>query len=101
MRWLERRDKKAATEPSVAEQMAAAYEAAGRGNFQAALEIWGPLAHAGVARAQNNIGACFSEGLGVARDAKLAERWLTLAAEAGDPIGQRNLALSPFQGRGC
>ena len=62
--------------------------------------IWGPLAHAGVARAQNNVGACFAEGLGVARDLALALRWLTLAAEAGDPVGQRNLAALYFKGEG-
>ena len=80
--------------------MAAAYEAAARGDYAAALAIWGPLAHAGVARAQNNIGACFAEGLGVARDPALALNWLTLAAEAGDPVGQRNLAALYFKGEG-
>ena len=65
-----------------------------------ALEIWAPLAHAGVARAQNNIGACFAEGLGVERDPALAVQWLTLAAAAGDPVGQRNLRGALFQGRG-
>ena len=56
-----------------------------------------PLAHAGVARAQSNIGACFSEGLGVVRDATLAERWLQLScrgrrsgrtAQSGDALFQ-------------
>src|SRR5262249_38557809 len=87
-------------EPPAAERMAAAYDAAGRGDYAAALDIWTPLAHAGVARAQSNIGACFSEGLGVERDARLAERWLSLAAEAGDPVGQRNLATLYFKGEG-
>ena len=53
-----------------------------------------------MARAQNNIGACFAEGLGVERDPALALRWLTLAAEAGDPVGQRNLASLYFKGEG-
>jgi TPR repeat protein len=79
-------------ELDVAGQMAAAYEAAQKGDYPAALAIWGPLAHASVARAQNNVGACFAEGLGVERDNTLALRWLTLAAEEGDPVGQRNLA---------
>ena len=80
--------------------MAAAYEAAERGDYATALAIWEPLAQAGVARAQNNIGACFAEGLGVERDPALAVRWLTLAAEAGDPVGQRNLAALYFKGEG-
>ena len=78
----------------------AAYDAAGRGDYPAALAIWGPLAQAGVARAQNNVGACFAEGLGVERDQALALRWLTLAAEAGDPVGRRNLAALYFKGEG-
>ena len=78
--------------------MAAAYEAASRGDYQAALGIWGPLARAGVPRAQNNVGACFAEGLGLNADQKLAARWLSLAAEAGDPVGQRNLAALYFKG---
>jgi TPR repeat protein len=84
----------------IAASMAAATAAAGRGDYAAALAIWGPLAHAGVARAQNNIGACFAEGLGVEPDAGLALRWLTLSAGNGDPVGQRNLAAVHFKGQG-
>ena len=80
--------------------MSSAYDAASRGDYKAALEIWTQLAHAGVPRAQSNIGACFSEGLGVERDTKLAERWLLLASEGGDPIGRRNLATLYFKGEG-
>ena len=65
----------------------------------AALEIWAPLAHAGVARAQNNIGACFAEGLGVERDAKLAERWL-IARGRGRRSGRAAQSCDAlFQGR--
>src|SRR5262245_15235378 len=98
MRWLDRIT--APRRPDVAAQMAAAHAAASRNDYAAALDVWGPLAHAGVARAQNNIGACFAEGLGVARDPALALRWLTLAAKAGDPVGQRNLAAFYFVGNG-
>ena len=84
----------------VSARMAEAYDTAQRGDYPTALDIWGPLAHAGVARAQNNVGACFAEGLGVERNASLALRWLTLAAEAGDPVGQRNLAALYFKGEG-
>src|ERR1700722_7844440 len=44
--------------------------------------------------------ACFTEGLGIDRDPALALRWLTLAAEAGDPVGRRNLAALYFKGEG-
>lgn len=97
MGWLDRLRGKDSSIPSAMAEAAAAAE---RGDHQAALAIWGPLAHAGVARARNNIGACFAEGLGVERDAALALRWLTLSAEAGDPVGQRNLAALCFKGEG-
>ncbi len=37
---------KAAAGPPFAEQMAAAFEAADRGDYHVALDIWAPLAHA-------------------------------------------------------
>src|SRR5499425_655642 len=102
MHWLEDLARRVGrqAEPSVAARMAAAYESATRGDYAAALELWNPLAHAGVARAQNNIGACFAEGLGVERDAALAFRWLSLAAAGGDTVGKRNLAALYFKGEG-
>src|ERR687883_659274 len=88
MRWLDRLAGRRQSAVDVAAQMAAAYEAASRSDYTTALGIWTPLAHAGVARAQNNIGACFAEGLGVERDAALAVKWLAVAAEGEDPVGQ-------------
>ena len=76
-----------ADETTVADRMADAYDASSRGDYARALEIWGPLAQAGVPRAQNNIGACFSQGLGVERDLKLAVQWLSLAAAGGAGAG--------------
>src|SRR3979490_1125020 len=70
---------------SVPDQLNAASQAFASGDYPAALEIWGPLAHAGVTQAQAYVGACFAEGWGVEPDFKLAIRWLTLAADAGDP----------------
>src|SRR6476619_2360942 len=100
MRLLDRlaaRVRPASPETSVADRMEAAYDAGARGDYATALSIWEPLAQAGVARAQANIGACFAEGLGVGRDAELAERWLSLAAGAGDAVAQRNLASLHFK----
>jgi TPR repeat protein len=68
MGWIDRLRAKSDTGGDVAAQMAAAYDASARGDYAAALDLWAPLAHSGVARAQNNIGACFAEGLGVERD---------------------------------
>ena len=101
MRWLERLfGRNETADDDVAATMAQATAAVERGEHAAALALWGPLAHAGVGRAQNNIGACFAEGLGVARDPALALRWLSLSAEGGDPVGQRNLAALHFKGEG-
>src|ERR1700688_273303 len=97
MRWLERlMNSRAPPGDPLAEANAAAV----RGDYAAALALWAPLAHAGVARAQSNIGACFCEGLGVERDPALAIKWLTLAAEPADPVGQRNLATLYLRGLG-
>lgn len=87
-------------ERSVEDLLAEARQLAAIGEHEAALAIWGPLAHKGVARAANNIGACFLEGVGVERDSKLARRWLQAAAEGGDPAGQRNFATALFKGVG-
>lgn len=101
MRWLECLfGRNSAADDDIAGTMAQATAAVERGDHPAALAIWGPLAHAGIGRAQNNIGACFAEGLGVERDPALALHWLSLAAETGDPVGQRNLAALHFKGEG-
>src|SRR6188508_3401881 len=97
---LARRPRPPEPKVSIAERMALAYDAGARGDYATALSIWEPLAQAGVARAQANIGACFAEGFGVGRDAELAERWLSLAAGAGDAVAQRNLASLHFKGEG-
>ncbi|WP_152044771.1 tetratricopeptide repeat protein [Aureimonas psammosilenae] len=97
MNWLKRL-RRQASDP-VVQAMEEALEAAKRGDHQTALALWEPLARSGVARAQNNIGACFAEGLGVEVDLALAEKWLALAAEAGDPVGQRNLAALHMRDR--
>jgi uncharacterized protein len=102
MRWLDALTRRLSpgAEATVAERMAEAYDASSRGDYARALEIWGPLAHAGVPRAQNNVGACFAEGLGVGRDPKRALQWLSASAAAGDRVGQRNCAALYFKGEG-
>jgi TPR repeat protein len=89
--WFKRRIGLREKRRDVSAEARAAFEA---GDYTTALSLWEPLAHAGVARAQNNIGVCFSDGLGVERDPELAVRWLSLAAAGGDPLGQRNLATA-------
>ena len=97
MRWLERLIGWRAPRRDMLAEARAASEA---GDYATALSLWEPLAHAGVARAQNNIGVCFSNGLGVEHDPILAFKWLSLAAAGGDPLGQRNLATAYLNGLG-
>ena len=98
MRWLDRIRRRKPEAAAVADPMAEALAAAKAGDYELALRIWEPLAQAGLPRAQNNIGACFAEGLGVPRDRELALKWLQLAADAGDPVGERNYAAFHMQG---
>src|SRR5277367_2065798 len=96
-RWFEKLTRR---QPVGGDLMVEARVAADAGDYTAALAVWEPLARAGHARAQNNIGACFSEGLGVERNPSLAIKWLTLSAEGGDAVGQRNLATAFLKGLG-
>ena len=89
--------KKTAT---IDQRLAEAKALSERGEYEAALAIWGPLAHEGVARAANNVGACFVGALGVERNLELGAQWLKVAADGGDPAGQRNYAAALFQGHG-
>ncbi len=60
--------------------------AAKAGDYATALSIWEPLARAGNARAQNNIGACFAGGMGVEK--------MSTSRSAGWRF-QRRLAMLP------
>lgn len=88
------------SEPSVEARMELAELAAGQGDHDAALAIWGPMSQGGIARAQSRVGLCFSKGLGVERDPAIAARWFMLAADAGDMVGCRELAHACFRGEG-
>ncbi|NKC22698.1 sel1 repeat family protein [Ochrobactrum oryzae] len=82
---------------TTAQTLENALAAAKAGDYATALSIWEPLARAGNARAQNNIGACFAGGMGVEK-ISASRSWLALSAAAGDASGQRNLASLLFKG---
>ena len=75
----------------------AAYQ---RGDYGAALREWRPLAEAGDARAQLNLGFMYAIGYGVPKDHVEAFRWWHKAAEQGDAASQFNLGLMYFNGQG-
>ncbi len=54
--------------------------AAKRGDYQAAYEIWLPLAERGDIAAQANLGTLYANGLGVEQDDVQAHMWFNLAA---------------------
>ncbi len=70
------------------------YQAYQRGDFALALEHWRPLADAGNAKAQFNLGVMYDEGRGLAPDRKKAVDWWHKAAAQGDVNAMHNLAMS-------
>ena len=74
--------------------------AAQAGEWQKAWDIWKPLADAGDARAQSNIGVMYDNGEAVAEDDAEAVRWFRLSAEGGFAPGQANLGKMYFNGNG-
>ncbi len=59
-------------------------EAWGRGDYDAALQEFLPLAEQGHGQAQVNLGIMYSQGQGVSKDYVTAYMWYTLAASQGD-----------------
>jgi cell division septation protein DedD len=67
------------------------------GNYGAAVTAWRPLAEAGDADAQFNMGQAYKLGRGVPTDLKLAQTWYEKAAQQGHDEAQANLGLILFQ----
>jgi hypothetical protein len=70
-----------------------------RGDYDAALRIWRPLAEHDP-RAALNLGVMYAEGLGVQKDAIEALRWLGPAALVGEPNAQMHLGIMFTEGIG-
>ncbi len=71
-----------------------------RGDYQAAHEIWLPLAERGDMRAQYNLGVLYDRGLGVPPNFAAAAKWYLAAAEQGHTDAEANLGYAYEQGRG-
>jgi TPR repeat protein len=67
----------------------AAYE---RGDYEAALREWRPLAERGGVEAQFNLGLLYYHGKGVPADAAEAHAWYLKAAQGGYPRAQYRVA---------
>ena len=71
------------TVPVFADDFQEGLDAANRGNFERAFDIWEPLAKRGSALAQFNLGLMHDKGEGVKRNYKMAAKWYKLAARQG------------------
>jgi hypothetical protein len=66
-------------------------DAYNRGDYATAYREFLPLAKQGDAKAQNNLGVMYDNGLGAPQDYAEAVRWYRLAAEQGVAEAQNNL----------
>ncbi len=71
-----------------------------RGDFAEARRAWQPLADAGVARAQLDLGALYDLGRGERQDAATAFAWYMRAARQGLAEAEINVAIMLDSGRG-
>ena len=75
----------------------AAYD---RDDYATAVRLWRPLADAGDATAQYNLGIMYRNGRGVPQDNATAMSWYRKAAEQGDTMAQNNLGFMYDLGQG-
>lgn len=69
-------------------------------DYETAMSIWQPLAEAGDAQSQYQLGHMYANGFGVMMDDASALKWYQLAAEQGHPKAQVNLAVMYQNGWG-
>ena len=86
--------------PAAGQDYNKGHEAYGRGDYATALREWRPLAEAGDADAQYNLGVMYDNGQGVPQDYAEAVKWYRLAAAQGDADAQFNLGVMYDNGQG-
>lgn len=69
-------------------------------DYVKAVQLWRPLADAGVAAAQYRLGVMYAEGKGVPRNDAEAAVWFERAAKQGDATAQYDLGASYAEGIG-
>ena len=70
------------------------------GDYATAWRILAPLAEAGDARAENDVGVMYGRGLGVPQSYAQAAVWIIRAAEQGNPYAQSTLGYMYYRARG-
>lgn len=83
--------------PVSAQSVKAGIDAWQRADYPAAVAIWRPLAEAGDADAQFNLGQAYRLGRGVPLDLAAAKVWFERAAQKGHVDAQTTLGLLTFQ----
>ena len=78
----------------------AARAAHARGDYANAIGLYRVLADQGDARAQDNLGVLYENGLGVPRNYAEAEKWYRRAASQGNANAQNNLGVMYEHGHG-
>ena len=86
--------------PVMAQDFQKGFAAYNAGDFATALKEWKPLAEAGDASSQYNLGYMYTMGEGVLKDYKEAVKWYRLAAEQGFPKAQSFVGLMYEYGNG-
>jgi len=76
--------------PVAAQDFDKGLAAAQAGDFATALQEWMPLAEAGDADAQYNLGVMYNEGDGVLQDNAVAHMWYNIGAANGNELGGTN-----------
>ena len=71
-----------------------------RGDFEAAMLEWRPLAEEGDARAQYYVGLMHARGEGLPEDNHQAAHWFRKSAEQGNPQSQYHLGMLYANGKG-
>ena len=71
-----------------------------REHYATALRSWLPLAEAGDAEAQANVGYMYEEGLGVSQRFEAALSWYEKAADSGSMQANHNLGMMFAEGKG-
>lgn len=82
--------------PAAGQTVKAGIEAWQRADYARAVAIWRPLAEAGDADAQFNLGQAYRLGRGVPLDLRTAQSWLEQAANKGHVDAQATLGLLLF-----
>lgn len=90
----------ASAAPALAGPLERGAESYELGDYAAALRLWRPLAEAGDAAAQHNLGVMHAEGRGVPQDVVKAVTWYRKAAEQNLGEAQYNLGNMYVIGEG-